>query len=208
MRRDKPPVESATGLLPDAPVPFGQRIASRTYVWAPPVGRRRKVDLDVCTPVLVGKNEWSCAYRLRGLPKPIDGASNGIDALQALELALVGLAAGLSQSPQFRAGQIEAWGVPIKRAAALSLPLPMFGLQLALENLGAALERLPGRDREHKRDRFHPLWRESLLSGMRMIGADLATLTAHLPGERAVPKRRRRPAVAGAKRRRTRVANR
>jgi hypothetical protein len=44
-----------------------------------------------------------------------------MDAVQALELALVGAGTLLSRSPQFRAGQIEMWNKPVKNAAALQL---------------------------------------------------------------------------------------
>ncbi len=107
----------------------------------------------------------------------------GIDALQSLELALVGAGTLLARSPHFRAGQIEMLGLSVKNAAALFLPLPMHSLQLNLENLRAYLEQ-PGKP-IWKNDE----WRRSLVSAMREIGADLATLAAHLP----VPAKVRNP---------------
>src|SRR5438105_1220371 len=156
------------------------------------------------TPVRVGDSEWACPFRITGLPKAIDTAAHGIDALQALELALIGAGSMLSHSPQFRAGQIEMHDRPVKNAAELFLPLPMHRVQAALENLRAYLERQREKERKTKRDWFDPEWRRALLSMMSEIKGDLATLAAHLPiaprqsrrGQRAanVPARgRRRP---------------
>src|SRR5713101_3504968 len=164
-----------------APIPFGQRIARRHYFWQPPVGRRRQVVLEIGTPVMVGREEWACPFRITGLPKDIDTAAHGGDAVQALELALVGAGALLSRSPQFRAGQIEMWNKPVKNAAALFLPLPMNSIQGALENLRAYLERQEEKERKTKRDWFNPEWRRALLSMMSEIKGNLATLAAHLP---------------------------
>jgi len=116
-----------------------------------------------------------------GLPKPIDTAAHGFDALQTLELALVGAGRMLSRSPQFRAGQIEIWDRIVKDAAELSLPFPMKSLQDALENLRAYLERQQEKERKTKRDWFDSEWRRLLLSMMGEIKDDLATLAAHLP---------------------------
>lgn len=108
-------------------------------------------------------------------------AAHGIDAVQALELALVGAGAWLSRTPQFRAGQIAMDDRPVKVATELFLPLPMSSLQLALENLRGYLERQQQNERETKRDSFDPEWRRAVLSMMREISKDLATLGAHLP---------------------------
>src|SRR5713101_1426520 len=164
-----------------APIPFGQRIARRHYFWQPPVGRRRQVVLEIGTPVMVGREEWACPFRITGLPKDIDTAAHGGDAVQALELALVGAGAYLSRSPQFRAGQIEMWNKPVKNAAELFLPLPMNSLQGSLENLRGYLERQQEKERKTKRDWFDPEWRRALISMMNEINGSLATLVAHLP---------------------------
>src|SRR5260370_10949365 len=132
------------------PIPFGLRIAQRQYVWRPPVGRRRKVDLEIGTPVQVAGREWACRFRITGLPTPIDTAGHGIHAVQALELALIGAGRLLLQSPQFRAGQIETFDAPVKNAAELFLPLPMSALQGALENLRGFLERQREKERKTK----------------------------------------------------------
>jgi hypothetical protein len=131
--------------------------------------------------VQVAPEEWACPFRISGLPKTIETAAHGSDAVQALELALVGAGAYLSRSPQFRAGQIEMWNKPVKKAAALFLPLPMTSLQGVLENLRGYLERQEQKERKTKRDWFDPEWRRALLSMMREISGDLATLAAHLP---------------------------
>jgi hypothetical protein len=175
------------------PVPFGRRIARRQYVWRPPVGRRREVDLEIGTPAQFGrKREWACRFRITGLPTPIDESAHGFDALQALELALIWAGRLLSQSPQFRAGQIEIFDAPVKNAAELFLPLPMNALQLALENLRAYLERQREKERKTKRDWFHSGWGRTLSAMMREISGDLATLAAHLPIEPRSPTRRKR----------------
>ena len=162
-------------------IPFGTCIASREYFWQPPIGPRRQVLVTIGTLVKVAARKWACPFRIIGLPKPIDTAAHGIDAVQALELALVGAGTLLSRSPQFRAGQIEMHGDIVKNAAELFLPLPMNSIQGALENLRAYLERQQEKERKSKRDWFDPEWRSVLLSMMREISADLATLAAHLP---------------------------
>ena len=157
------------------------------------------MDLEIGTPVVVGREEWACPFRITGLPKDIDTAAHGSDAVQALELALVGAGALLSRSPQFRAGQIEMWNKPVKNAAELFLPLPMNSIQAALENLRGYLERQQEKERKTKRDWFDPEWRRGLLSMMREISGDLATLAAHLPIAPAAGagKRRLKPGRGG-----------
>src|SRR5205085_2509086 len=68
-----------------------------------------------------------------------------------------------------------------RKAAELFLPLPMTSLQGALENLRGYLERQEEKERKTKRDWFDPEWRRALLSMMREIRGDLATLAARLP---------------------------
>jgi len=168
---------------PRAPILFGRRIAHRRYVWIPPAGGRRQVDLEIGSPVQVGRDEWACPFRITGLPKAIDTAAHGSDAVQALELALVGAGALLSRSPQFRAGQIAMWDEPVKNAAQLFLPLPMNSIQGTLENLQAYLERQQEKERKTKRDWFDPEWRRGLLGAMNEVNGNLATLAAYLPIE-------------------------
>ena len=163
------------------PAVFGNVIASRSYIWIPPVGRPRPVAFEIGPPARISEAEWVCAFRISGLPKAIEAAAHGSDAVQALELALVGAGAYLSRSPQFRAGQIEMHGHIVKNAAELFLPLPMNSIQGALENLRGYLERQEEKERRSKRDWFDPEWRRALLSMMREISGDLATLAAHLP---------------------------
>ena len=146
--------------------------------------------LTIGTPSEVAAGEWACPLRITGLPTDIDTAAHGIDAVQSLELALVGAGTLLSQSPQFRAGQIERWNEPVKEAAALFLPLPMNSLQGALENLRAYLRRQQEKERKTKRDWFDPEWRRGLLSVMNTISGDLATLAAHLPIRPRAPRSR------------------
>jgi hypothetical protein len=70
---------------------------------------------------------------------------------------------------------------PVKNAAELFLPLPMDSLQGALQSLSEYLERQQEKERKTRRDWFDPEWRRALLSMMREISGDLATLAAHLP---------------------------
>jgi len=163
----------------------------------PPAGPRRDVVLEIGAPVNVASEEWACPFRITGLPKEIDTAGRGIDAVQALEVALVGAAALLSRSPQFRAGQIELHDSPVKNAAELFLPLPMQSIQLTLENLRAYLEREQEKERKRKRDWFDPEWRRNLLAQMNEVRDSLATLVAHLP---IPPPPRRRSALRRASR--------
>ena len=147
--------------------------------------------LDIGTPGPVSDSEWVCPFRITGLPKEINTVAHGSDAVQTLELALVGAGAYLSRSPQFRAGQIEMHGQIVKNAAELFLPLPMNSIKGALENLRGYLDRQQEKERKSKRDWFDPEWRRALLSMMREISGDLATLTAHLPiAPRAANRRR------------------
>jgi hypothetical protein len=66
-----------------------------------------------------------------GLSAPFDRDVFGIDAVQALENALIGAGKFLAGSPEFRAGQIVQWDKPVKEETALFLPLPMHSLQSA-----------------------------------------------------------------------------
>jgi hypothetical protein len=145
------------------------------------MGRPRQVDLEIGSPVQVGREEWACPFKVMGLPKVIDTAAHGYDAVQALELALVGAGAQLSRSPQFRAGQIAMWEEPLQNAAELLLPLPLNSIQGTLENLRGYFERQQQKERKAKRGWFDPEWRRSLLSAMNEISGNLATLAAHLP---------------------------
>jgi len=142
--------------------------------------------------VRVDESEWACPFRITGLPKAIDTAAHGIDAVQALELALVGAGRGLERSPQFRAGQIKLHEAPITNAAALFMPLPMHSVLGAVENVRQYLERQEREERETERDWFDPEWRRGLLGMMREISGDLATLAAHLPIASRMTRRRRR----------------
>jgi len=175
-----------------ARVPFGNPIASRRYVWVPPVGHERQIDLEIGAPVRVNESEWACPFRITVLPKAIDTAAHGIDAVQALELALVGAGRGLERSPQFRAGQIKLHEAPITNAAALFMPLPMHSVLGAVENVRQYLERQEREERETEGDWFDPEWRRGLLGMMREISGDLATLAAHLPIASRMTRRRRR----------------
>ena len=132
------------------PILFGKRIARREYVWRPAKGRGRKVILEIGTPAKVGPGEWACRVRIKGLPLKVDQAAHGVDAIQALELALVCAGKRLSESPEFLAGQIEQFGERVRHPARLFLPLPMTSLQMGLENLRGFLERKPSGDQNYQ----------------------------------------------------------
>jgi hypothetical protein len=127
-------------------------------------------------PPARSRGDWACRLCISGLPRDrdIDRLVYGIDSVQALELPLFAAARLLATSPEFRAGQIESLGKPALYPAALVLPLPLHSLQGTLENLQAYLERKAKAD-------GNPEWRRGLLSAMREISADLATLAAYVP---------------------------
>jgi hypothetical protein len=120
--------------------------------------------------------------RVSGLPREsaLDRPVFGVDAMQALELALQAAGLLLSRSPEFRAGQIEVWGKPPREPLALALPLPLLSLQTCLDNMSVLLERKTGLQRCEE-------WRRTALVVMREIALDLATLAAHVP---IAPRRR------------------
>src|SRR5712671_3620298 len=109
-----------------------QWIAQRKYVWRPPKGRARIVHVQIGAPART-RREWACRLRITGLPREIDRRIYGIDSVQALELALRGAGKLLSETPEFRAGQIEHWKKPLKYDTELFLPLPMHSLQGTLQ---------------------------------------------------------------------------
>jgi hypothetical protein len=149
-------------------------IASRKYVWRPPVGRPRVVEVKIGVPRR-SRHDSACRLAITGLPSEFDRPVYGIDSIQALELALRAAGTVLAQTPEFRAGQIEQWKKPLKYDTDLFLPLPMESLQGALQNVRHYIER------RGPRRGIHPELMRSLLSVMREVELDLATLAAHLP---------------------------
>ena len=149
-------------------------IAQRKYVWRPPAGRPRTIHIQIAAPKRT-RTEWASRLRISGLPTEIDKRVHGIDAVQALELALGASGKLLARTPEFLAGQIEQWDKPLKYDTDLFLPLPMSSLQSTLQGFRHYLERTGGRGRI--RDEML----RSLLSVMNEIESHLATLVAHLP---------------------------
>lgn len=155
-------------------------IAQRRYVWRPPVGRSRPVEVRIAAPKR-SRKEWAFRLVITGLSVEVDRVVRGIDGIQALELALFAAGKFLASSPEFRAGQIEQWKKPIKYDTELFLPLPLQSLQGTLQSL-----RYYFRDRKGTRvDRAMP---SNLLTVMEEVSIDLATLAAHLP---ITPRKRR-----------------
>jgi uncharacterized protein DUF6968 len=149
-------------------------IAQRKYIWRPLAGRPRIVDVQIGAPRRT-RREWASRLRIAGLPREIDERIHGIDAVQALELALSSAGKLLAGTPEFRAGQIEQWDKPVKYDTELFLPLPMSSLQTTLEGFRQYVERTRGRGR------IQGEMLRNLLSVVKEIQADLATLAAHLP---------------------------
>lgn len=143
-------------------------------MWRPPVGRPRTVEVKIGVPRR-SRGDWACRLAITGLPSEHDRPVYGIDSIQALEVALRAAGTVLARTPEFRAGQIEQWNKPLKYDTDLFLPLPMDSLQSALQNLRYYIER------KGPRRGIHPEMVRSLLSVMREVELDLATLAAHLP---------------------------
>src|SRR5436190_5379219 len=148
-------------------------IACRKYIWRPPAGRARTIDVQIGAPRRT-RTEWGCRLRIAGLPREFDTLIHGFDAVQALELALNFAGKLLAGTPEFRAGQIEQWKKPVKCDTDLFLPLPMSSLQLTLQGLRHYVERTGGRGR------FRGEMLRNLLAVMKEIQSDLARLSAHL----------------------------
>jgi hypothetical protein len=147
-------------------------LASRTYLWRPPTGKPRDVVVAIGRPK-AGERSWSCPLRITGLPKTIDEQAQGVDAVQALELALFRAGHVLARTPEFRAGQIRWEGQPVRDPLELGLPLYPLRLQHAFDLLRRSQRQL----RERKgsvRDEY----RRSMMALMREVAGDLATLVA------------------------------
>jgi len=132
------------------------------------------VEVKIGVPGRSGR-DWACRLAITGLPTEFNRPVYGIDSIQALEIALRAAGTVLAQTPEFRAGQIEQWNKPLKYDTDLFLPLPMESLQGNLQNLRYYIER------RAPRRGIHPEMVRSLLSVMREIQLDLATLAAYLP---------------------------
>lgn len=157
-------------------------IAHRRYQWRPSVGDIKSIDVYV-GPVSRSQDDWECRLRISGLPRKRDYVKPvyGVDAFQAIELALYAAGKVLSGCPEFRAGQIEWLDQAIRHPAALGLPLPLKSLQSTLEGMHVFLKRRTSRAQQNE-------WTRGLLLVMEEISLDLATLVAHLPVR---PRRRR-----------------
>jgi len=149
-------------------------IAHRQYVWRPPVGHPRIVRVQIGAPRR-SRRDWACRLVITGLPSEFDRQIFGIDSIQALELALRGAGKLLAETPEFRAGQVEQWNKPLKYDTDLFLPLPMQSLQGVLQDVRLYIER------KGSRTGIQGEMLRSLLSVMREVQLDLATLAAHLP---------------------------
>jgi hypothetical protein len=153
-------------------VPFGRCVASREYGWRPKKGRARKVKVEIGTPVAVPGSDWGCRVRISGLPERIDRGIFGIDAIQALELALQFSGKELLRFVRSRKGQVELWDRAVDDEFRLALPLPLASLQGSLENLRTYLNRFKVKGPPHQE------WRRGILIVMREIERDLSQLAS------------------------------
>jgi uncharacterized protein DUF6968 len=152
------------------PVPFGRRVAYREYRWRPKKGRRRIVKVELGTPTPVPGSDWGCRLRITGLPTKFDQGIFGIDAVQALELALQVAGSTVASFVKSRAGRIELWGGPVRNAFDLHLPLPLHSIQSAIQMLRIYLQRT-------KAGRVGPpKWRNGVLLQLSDAAADLGAL--------------------------------
>jgi hypothetical protein len=72
-------------------------VARRTLDYQPKEGPCRKVHVDVGRPARAASGaDWYCPYRIVGLGKDGIRRAHGVDALQALILALAGLSRELT----------------------------------------------------------------------------------------------------------------
>jgi len=132
------------------------------------------VEVKIGVPRRSGR-DWACRLAITGVPSEFDRPVHGIDSIQALEVALRAAGTLLARMPEFRAGQVEQWNKPLKYDTDLFLPLPMESLQGALQGVRHYIER------KGSRRGIHGEMLRSLLSVMREVQLDLATLAAHLP---------------------------
>jgi hypothetical protein len=63
-------------------------IASRTVSYEGSDGTRHDIGVEVGAPALVSRDTWECTFQVTGFGTPILHATYGIDAMQALILAL------------------------------------------------------------------------------------------------------------------------
>jgi hypothetical protein len=171
------------------PVPFGQRVAYREYRWRSKTGRRRIVKVEFGTPTPVAGSDWGCRLRITGLPTKFDQGIFGIDAVQALELALQEAGSTVASFVKSRAGRIELWDEPVQDALDLHLPLPLHSMQSAVQMLRMYLKRT-------KAGRAGPAeWRDGVLLQLSNAAADLGALAGRAGyssrGLRSTPRSRR-----------------
>src|SRR6266542_5049272 len=80
------------------PLEMTQSIASRTLSYEAGDGTRRDIHVELGTPALASRDPrdtWACPFQITGFGEPIVRAIFGIDAMQALVLALHTLPAEL-----------------------------------------------------------------------------------------------------------------
>jgi hypothetical protein len=60
----------------------------------------REVIVKLFRPVRKSTDDWHCTFRIAGLSEPIEARGRGMDALQALTVAIDGIRVHLEQSPE------------------------------------------------------------------------------------------------------------
>jgi len=74
-------------------------------------GRRRAVTVLIGTPrPLPGSTDCFCAYQIRGLSDETVRYAGGVDAAQALYLAMEAVGTYLSSTPESRSGRLTWYG--------------------------------------------------------------------------------------------------
>lgn len=162
-------------------VPFAGCVAQRRYRWRPATGRARAINVEIGTPVKE-RGAWACRVRISGLPLggPLDQLIYGVDAMQALELAMSCACSLISQTPQFRAGEIEVWGQRARTPGDLRLPLALNDLRDTVVLLRQLIANSPGLKRNEE-------WRREMLGVLHDIARDLSTAVARLPSAPRLP---------------------
>lgn len=108
-------------------------IASSSFEWRKRGRRAQPVLLELFPPVRDTKGVWACRYRIKGLATIVEGDALGSDSMQALHLAMVGVAKRLAGSLAFRAGELFHYGTRCRSILEFGLPWDEFALRMTLQ---------------------------------------------------------------------------
>lgn len=87
-------------------IPEVDMIAERTLDLEKKDGSRKKIRVRLGKPERSEKGDWICPYEITGFKKPIGLSVWGVDAMQALLLAIKGLSADLDINAQREEGKL------------------------------------------------------------------------------------------------------